>query len=121
MNFGQSFCHWVRLLYTNTYSCVLVNGHVSEVFQVTRGVRQGCPLSPLLYILVSKTIAKDVQNATSIDGFLLLNERCVKIFQYADDTAVLVRSDDALLALFRIFDRYERAPRARLNVAKNHG
>ena len=46
MNFGPSFCAWVKLLYTNIFSRVLVNGYTSGAFPVTRGVRQGCPLSP---------------------------------------------------------------------------
>jgi hypothetical protein len=45
----------------------------------------------------------------------------VKIFQYADDTSILVQSDRALQALFSLFERYERASGARLNVAKSHG
>ena len=45
----------------------------------------------------------------------------MKIFQYADDTSILVQSDRALQALFSLFERYERASGARLNVAKSHG
>jgi hypothetical protein len=45
----------------------------------------------------------------------------VKIFQYADDTSILVQSDRALQALFSLFERYERASGVRLNVAKSHG
>jgi hypothetical protein len=55
MNFGPSFRSWVQLLYSGIFSCVLVNGFTSEAFRVSRGVRQGCPLSPLLYILVAET------------------------------------------------------------------
>ena len=51
MNFGPSFCSWVRLLYTNIFSRVLVNGYTSGAFAVTRGVRQGCPLSPCYTLL----------------------------------------------------------------------
>ena len=41
MNFGASFRAWVRLLYHNIFSRVLVNGYTSNAFAVTRGVRQG--------------------------------------------------------------------------------
>ena len=51
MGFGSSFCQWVSLFYSNVYSAVSVNGFLTDFFQVTRGVRQGCPLSPLLYVL----------------------------------------------------------------------
>ena len=51
MNFGLSFCSWVSLLYTNIFSRVLVNGYTSGAFAVTRGVRQGCPLSCYILLL----------------------------------------------------------------------
>ena len=121
MNFGPSFQSWVNLLYTDIFSHVLVNGFTSEAFRVTRGVRQGCPLSPLLYILVAETIASAVRKDLDIDGFLLPNGRTMKVFQYADDTSVLVMSDHSLRSLFALFDRYESGSGAKLNVSKSHG
>jgi hypothetical protein len=46
MNFGSSFRLWVKLLYSNIFSSVLVNDYVSDLFPVTRGVRKVilCPL-----------------------------------------------------------------------------
>ena len=121
MNFGPSFRSWVNLLYTDIFSRVLVNGFTSEAFRVTRGVRQGCPLSPLLYILVAETIASAIRKDLDIDGFLFPNGRTLKVFQYADDTSVLVMSDHSLRSLFALFDRYERGSGAKLNVSKSHG
>jgi exonuclease III len=121
MNFGPSFCNWVRLLYANVFSQILVNGFKSDLFPVFRGVRQGCPLSPLLYVLVAETIASAIRKDASIDGFLLPDHNRIKLFQYADDTSVLVMSDQSLRSLFSLFERYERASGAKLNVGKSHG
>jgi hypothetical protein len=96
MNIGASFCSWVKLLYSNIFSCVIVNGYVSGLFSVTCGVRQGCPLSPLLYILVAETIASAIRKDPNIDGFLLPNGLRMKLCQYADDTSVLVMSDASM-------------------------
>ena len=49
--FGPSFLRWIGLLYTDIHSSVIVNGHISPEFPVDRGVRQGCAISPLLYVL----------------------------------------------------------------------
>ena len=46
MGFGDNFIRWVRLLYTDVRSSVLVNGYTSRPFKPSRGVGQGCPLSP---------------------------------------------------------------------------
>ena len=48
LGFGYSFCKWVQTLYSGVQSSVIVNGHLSAFFNLQRGVRQCCPLSPLL-------------------------------------------------------------------------
>ena len=50
-NFGPCLRHWVKTLYTNSESTVLHNGFTTDFFKLSRGVRQGCPLSPYLFIL----------------------------------------------------------------------
>ena len=47
--FGQDFITWIKVMYSDIKSCVLNNGHKSEFFSLHRGLRQGCPLSPLLF------------------------------------------------------------------------
>ncbi|CAI9610248.1 unnamed protein product [Staurois parvus] len=43
------FIEWLKTLYKGAESFMLVNGWVGQPFRVGSGVRQGCPLSPLLY------------------------------------------------------------------------
>ena len=47
--FGPQFIAWVKLCYTDIYSAIKINGHISEYFNLERGVRQGCCLSMGLY------------------------------------------------------------------------
>ena len=61
LGFGQSFIGWVDLSYNNFCSAVIVNGYISSCFFLSRGVRQGCPLSPLLYILISEVLACNIR------------------------------------------------------------
>ena len=56
-NFGQSFIKWVNAFDSNIQSCVMNNGFYSVHFDITRGVRQGDPLSLYLFIIVLKTLA----------------------------------------------------------------
>ena len=122
MGFGPSFRSWVSLLYSSVNSAVIVNGHLTEAFPVSRGVCQGSPLSPLLYVLVAETMACRVRADDNIDGFPLpCSNRRIKISQYADDTTVLICSEFSLLALFRLFASFERASGARLNLNKCNG
>lgn len=49
--FGHKFISWVKLLYADPVSSVRTNNIISELFPVCRGIRQGCPLSPLLFAI----------------------------------------------------------------------
>ena len=57
MGFGPSFILWVDLFYHRIQSSINVNGNVSHYISLSHGARQGCPLSPLLYVLVSEVLA----------------------------------------------------------------
>ena len=59
--FGPSFISWVRFLYTDVRSTVLLNGYSSDVVRPSRGVRQGCPLSPLLYVISMEVLAVNLR------------------------------------------------------------
>ena len=69
--FGSSFIDWVNLFYHRVQSSVNVNGCLSSFFGLSRGVRQGCPLSPLLYVLDSEVIAVNIRCNRRISGLCL--------------------------------------------------
>ena len=89
-NFGLNIKNWVKILYNNVSSCVLNNGFASEFFLVERGVRQGCPLSGLLFVIGIEILAREIKNDTGIKG-INLGEKEIKVSLYADDTTVFVR------------------------------
>ena len=95
MGFGPSFIRWVRLLYSNVRSSVLFNGYSTPVFFPSRGVRQGCPLSPLLYILTMEVLAVNLRGHPHICGILLpgVPSPLPVVSLYADDTSAIVNSD----------------------------
>jgi hypothetical protein len=53
---GAGFVQWMKLLLTDTHTCAVVNGFTSSFFQCGAGVRQGCPLAPLLYLFAGQAL-----------------------------------------------------------------
>ena len=71
LNFGNDIIRWVKLFYTEISSCVMVNGKYSEYFAISRGVRQGDPLSPYLFLLCAEILAQSIRENDQIKGIQL--------------------------------------------------
>ena len=91
-NFGDDFIGWVKLCYTNIFASVGNSGFQSSWFEIQRGVRQGCPLSSLLFILIVEILVQQIRNNKDIKGIKLYN-MVHKILQFADDT-ICTRKDE---------------------------
>ena len=68
-NFGPSFIQWIKALYHKPEACIKNNGYFSEYFNIQRGVRQGCPVSSLIFILCVEVLAIKVRNSGLLRGF----------------------------------------------------
>ena len=123
MGFGPSFVQWADLLYWGVQSAVNVNGHLSSFFFLSRGVRQGCPLSPQLYVLYSEVLACNIQANPSISGLSLpgFPSPLPVISQYADDMNLVVTSDQPIKAVFDSYSLFEKGSGSRLNLGKSKG
>ena len=78
-----------RTFYNNIQSCVLNNGHATPFLELGRGVRQGCPLSGILFAVAVEILANSIRNDSLIEG-INIKGREYKISQYADDTSCFV-------------------------------
>ena len=117
--FGAGAVAWVRLLYTGIYSSVYVNGHISRTFPVTRSVRQGCGLSPLLYVLCAEPLARRLRLSPRIRGFPVPGRpEDLRVASFADDTTCFVRDVPSLQAILSVFRLFGWASGAQLNLEK---
>ena len=88
-NFGPEFIKWVKTFYKNVSSCILNNGFFSESFLLERGVRQGDPLSPYLFVAAVEILAIAIRSDSNIRGVKVGDEE-TKILAYADDMTATV-------------------------------
>jgi len=97
--FGSPLIQWIRTFYQNIQSCVVNNGHATPFFELERGVRQGCPLSAILFVVEVEFLADSIRNDQSIEGIIIKGKEH-KISQYADDTSCFVSGLNSVQTLF---------------------
>lgn len=118
----SKFVEYVKTLYNTPTSSVCINGFFTDLIEVKRGVRQGCPLSMLLYTLVAETIGNAIDADSNIRGAQTPGGKGEhKKVQFADDTNAIVRDTPSIYALLDLFQRYEAGTGARLCVHKTRG
>ena len=117
-NLGHDIIRWVKVFYTEMSSCIINNGVFSKTFDILRGVRQGCPLSPYLFVLCVEILAIAIRRDTSVKGINIQNIE-TKISQFADDTTLILNDDDSsLINAFTILDRFYEISGLMINCKK---
>ncbi|KAM7313622.1 hypothetical protein ISCGN_003475 [Ixodes scapularis] len=117
--FPADFVRLFEVLYADLVSGLVINGRVTPCFSVARGVRQGCPLSPLLFVLCLDPLLRRINDHPSVRGFPLPGSGSLKVSAYADDISLFVRDSDSLIVIFRLYEDYAALSGARLNTSKS--
>ena len=116
--FGSSILKWLNLFFCCPESCVLNNGWASDFFEIQKGVRQGCPLSPYLFVLAVEVLAKAIRENKSIKG-IFVNGKEIKLSQYADDTTLILDgTKESLIASLKTLDDFYEVSGLKLNDKK---
>ena len=119
-NFGKDLCKWVKTFYDKSSSCIINNGFTSGYFNLHRGVRQGDPLSPYLFILGMELLSVAIRHDDTIDGIDVLG-RTVKLAQYADDMNTFVSSEASAKRFFIVLEQFSRISGLEVNREKTQG
>ena len=117
LDLGKNFVKWVKLLYTNISSCISNNGYISKYFTLSRGIRQGCPISALLFILVAEILSINIRSDTSIRGINIKGTE-FKIAQLADDTTVFLSDMWSLKQVISRFNKFGLISGLKVNLDK---
>ncbi|KAH7951104.1 hypothetical protein HPB52_004735 [Rhipicephalus sanguineus] len=118
--FSGQFISMVRVLYSRPSSAVVIQYRISEPFDVGRGVRQGDPLSPALYVLAFEPLLQRLSSDNSIGRFPLPpGSPPVALFAYADDLSIVVPDEATVCTVLDVMEGYCSASGARINRSKS--
>ena len=117
-NFGPNIRMWISILYNNVESGVMNAGFMTNYFKVSRGVRQGCPLSPLLFVLAVEMLALKIRQDQLCRGIELPNGQNAKISQFADDTTLILEDTTSLRNAMNIVNSFGVLSGLQLNKKK---
>ena len=118
LNFGDEIVKWVKILYTSIKCRVANNGWATDFFEPTQGVRQGCPLSPYLFILVVEFLGNHIRSNKKIKG-IKIKDGISLIYQFADDTNLTLEFDlESLLEVEKTFSKFQRVSGLKVNYDK---
>ncbi|CAC5382434.1 unnamed protein product [Mytilus coruscus] len=71
--FGNKFKNWIKIFYTNIFSSVKCNGFLTPYFRLKNSVKQGCPISALLYVLLAEPLSIAIKKNCEIRGVVIPN------------------------------------------------
>jgi hypothetical protein len=122
--FNSQFCQWIKVILSSANLSISINGTLHNFFKCTRGVRQGDPISPLLFFLAEEVLSRGISKLVS-DGRLDLikatrNTQVPSHCLYADDIMLFCNGKmSSLNALKDLFVRYANCSGQVINAAKS--
>ena len=92
-------------------SCVVNNG----------SVRQGCPLSGILFVIAMELLAQSIRRSNNIEGIYIQGNEEVKLTQHADNTTAILADVKSVSNLFELPSLFERCSGLKINQLCNRG
>ncbi len=122
MGFGPIFSGYVETMYRNIGFQVQINGAFTKPGKISRGVRQGCALSMLLFCLCLEPFLEKIRLDPRISGVPVPSPdgsiQNLKALGYADDSVILGRDRPTWDAFWEIAGKYEGASEAKFHPRK---
>ena len=118
--FGNNFISWISTIYNQPTFCVKNNGWITSELTMQRGVRQGCAISALLFILAVEILSIKIKQAENINGIQIFNDLSYLI-QYADDTTLTLADEQSITNAMNLLHEYSKTSGLNLNLNKCSG
>uniref|UniRef100_A0A670KC70 Reverse transcriptase domain-containing protein n=1 Tax=Podarcis muralis TaxID=64176 RepID=A0A670KC70_PODMU len=112
------FLEGIRAIYSNQRAKLIINSNLTNSFMITKGTRQGCPLSPLLFIMVLEVILKKIRETSEIRG-IKIGKKEYKVKAYADDLVVTIEEPlERINTVMDLMEEFGKLSGFKLNKTK---
>ena len=123
MGLPAQFILWIRVCISTAAFSVSINGSLEGFFTSARGIRQGCSLSPYLYVILNNVLSKMLNKAAEAQQFDYHPQcREVKLthLSFADDILVFTDGTSrSLLGVLQVMDQFARISGLHINASKS--
>ena len=119
--FHKDFIRWFKTLYKNPVTYIKVNNFLSKGVSINRGIKQGCPLSALIFIICTEMLCIAIKHDNTITGIPLPNNQEIRISQYADDTCLFLKSAQSINNALECVNKFSLVSGLHLNLDKTEG
>ena len=113
---GSRFFNALKGIYDTVQCSVRVNGHLSNWFEVSNGLKQGCLLSPILFNLFINDLVTQIKNLCT--GISVKGEN-VCLLMYADDLVLLARNERELQCMLNVLNDWCSKWQVNINSEKS--
>ena len=109
----------IKAIYDKPIANIILNGEKLKAFPLKSGTRQGCPLSPLLFNIVSEILASAIRAEKEIKG-IQIGKVEVKLSLFADDMILyLEKLKDFTRKLLELINKYSKVAGYKINTEKS--
>lgn len=116
--FGPSFIKWIKTMYNNSLFKTKNNGWLSESVSIKRGIRQGCPVSALLFIMVVEVLSLRIKQDLTING-LKIDDKIILMLLFADDCILLLNDHKSIQNAIFTIQKFSEVTGLKLNIEKS--
>uniref|UniRef100_A0A803SQE2 Reverse transcriptase domain-containing protein n=1 Tax=Anolis carolinensis TaxID=28377 RepID=A0A803SQE2_ANOCA len=96
LDFGMQFINGIQSIYNQQKAKLRINGEITEEFEIKKGTRQGCPLSPLIFILAIEILLRSIRKDPNLKG-IKIDKQEIKIRAFVDDLICIVENPKSKL------------------------
>ena len=106
LGFGNYLINLVKVAFFGCMTYANVNGHLSAPIYIGRGLHQGSPLSPILFIIVAQIFTNKLKNNTNIKG-IKVSGVDILLSLFADDTDIFLEASiECVEAVFSVLAEF---------------